>query len=41
MQAVNGVQFLIIVFFSIFEFAAATAVFGTVIVSLTSIYASL
>ena len=41
MQLVNGAQFLIIIFFILFAAAAATAVFGTVIVVLTSIYVSL
>ena len=41
MQLVNGVQFLIIKFFLLFGFAPSAAVFGTVIVALTSIYASL
>ena len=38
---VNGVQFLIAIFFLLFAAAPAAAVFGTVIVALTSIYASL
>ena len=40
-QLVNGAQFLIIIFFILFAAAPAAAVFGTVIVALTSIYASL
>ena len=40
MQSVNGAQFLSIIFFLLFEFAAVP-VFGTVIVPLTSIYALL
>ena len=40
MQSVNGAQFLIIIFFLLFGFAASP-VFETVIVPLTSIYASL
>ena len=40
MQSVNGEQFLVIIFFLLFEFAAP-AMFGTVIVLLTSTYASL
>ena len=40
MQLVNGAQFIITIFFLLFGFAAA-AVFGTVIVPFTSIYASL
>ena len=41
MQLVNGAQFLIILFFLLLAAAPATTVFGTVIVQLTSIYASL
>ena len=40
MQSVNGAQFLIITFFLLFGFAAVP-VFGTVIVPLTSMYATL
>ena len=40
MQSINGAHFLIIIFFPLFR-AAAVPVLGTVIVSLTSIYASL
>ena len=40
-QLVNGAQFLIIIFFILFAAAPAAAVFGTVIVALTNIYASL
>ena len=40
MQSVNGEQFLIIIFFLLFGFAAPS-VFGTVIVLLASTYASL
>ena len=40
MQLVNRVQFLIIIFFLLFGFAAAP-VFGTVIIALTSMHASL
>ena len=40
MQSLNGAQFLIIMFFLLFRFAAVP-VFGTVIVPPTSIYASL
>ena len=41
MQLLNGAQFLIILFFLLFAAASCAAVFGTVIISLTSIYASL
>ena len=41
MQLVNGAQFLIIVFFLFYAPAQASTVFGTVIVALTSVYASL
>ena len=41
MQLVNGAQFLIRMFFLLFLADAAAAVFGTVIVALASIYASL
>ena len=40
-QLVNGAQFLIIIFFLLFAAAPPAAVFGTVIVALVSIYASL
>ena len=40
MRLGNGAQFLIIIFFLLFGFAAS-AVFATVIVPLTSIYTSL
>ena len=39
LQLSNGVQFLIIIFFLMFVAAPAAAVFGTVIVALTSTYA--
>ena len=39
LQLSNGVQFLIIIFFLMFAAAPAAAVFGTVIVALTSTYA--
>ena len=39
MQSVNGTLFLITIFFQLFG-AAAVPVFGTVIVPLTSMYAS-
>ena len=41
MQLVNGAQSLIIIFFLLFAAVLAAAVFGTIIVALTSIYASL
>ena len=41
MQLVNEAQFLIIMFFLLFAAASTTAVFGTVTVALTSLYASL
>ena len=40
-QVVNGATFLIILFFIFFGFGPSAAMFGTVIVPLTSIYASL
>ena len=39
LQLSNGVQFLIVIFFLMFAAAPAAAVFGTVIVALTSTYA--
>ena len=39
LQLSNGVQFLIVIFFLMFPAAPAAAVFGTVIVALTSTYA--
>ena len=41
MQLVNGAQFLIYIFFILSDAASAPAVLGTVIVALTSIFASL
>ena len=41
LQLVNETQFLIIIFFLLFATTPTSAVFGTVIVALTSIYASL
>ena len=41
MQLMNGAQFLIIIFFQLFLSAPCVAVFGILIVAVTSMYAPL